>query len=238
LENPTGNAAIFTAQENKDLQIKDCILFGATTPNNLSAVKQITGTLSCSNVYCDTAVYTGLADGVVNINGMELGGANGAKNLPDLFSEANRENWTITDTCPMPSNALKGLNVANLEMLAFQTNPEAVTGDYNIRFVGFINSTDYKEAGVIITAGEKTATVKATYVYNSIYEKLGNTTNSVDITKYGYETEDGHFLAIVLQGVPADVTEFTVTPYVVTNDGVTVYGVSGTATVTVETVTE
>ena len=235
LENPTGSAAIFTAQENKDLQIKDCILFGATTTNNLSAVKTITGTLSCSNVYCDTTVYTGLAntDGVVNINGMELGGANGAKNLSALFSEANRVNWTITDTCPMPSNALKGRNVANLEMLAFQTTPETVTGAYNIRFVGFIDGVDYKEAGVIIKAGDKTATVKAKHVYSSIYEKLGNAVNAVGITDYGYAENDGYFLAIILEGVPTSVTEFTVTPYVVTNDNVTVYGVPGTASVTV-----
>lgn len=229
---------VFTAQGNSSATITDCILLGSVTPNTLPVGlldSNSTGSITATGLYCDTTVYTGLAntDGVVNINGMELGGTNGAKNLPDLFSEANRVNWTITDTCPMPSNALKGCNVANLEMLAFQTNPETVTGEYDVRFVGFINSTNYKEAGVIVKIGGKEATIPATHVYNSINEKLGNTTNSVGITKYGYETEDGHFLAIVLTDVPADVTVFTVTPYVVTNDGITVYGVSGTASVTV-----
>ena len=237
--NATGEkAGAFTAQGNGNVTITDCILLGSVTPATLPVgllEKPDTYTITATGLYCDTTVYTGLASttGVVGINGKNLAGANGAKNLPDLFSEANRENWTITDTCPMPTKALTGLNVANLEMLAFQTDPEEVAGEYNIRFVGFIDGVDYKEAGVIITAGDQTATVKAKHVYNSIYEKLGNTTNSVDITKYGYETEDGHFLAIVLQGVPADVTEFTVTPYVITNDNVTVYGVSGTASVTV-----
>lgn len=242
--NATGEkVGVFTAQGNSSVTIEDCILRGSVTPATLPVGlldSNSTGSITATGLYCDTTVYTGLASaaGVEKINGLALDGINGARNLPVLFSEANRVNWTITDTCPMPTKALKGRNVAKLEMLAFQTNPETVTGKYDIRFVGFINSTNYKEAGIIVKIGDKERTIPATHVYDSINEKLGNKTNSVDITKYGYETGDGHFLAIVLTDVPADVTEFTVTPYVITNDNVTVYGVSGTASVTVTTVTE
>lgn len=237
------NKGIFTGDGCANVNVNECLLF-ASSNVDLPAASFANATscaVTAEKLYCDTTVYTGLAntDGVVNINSMELGGANGAKNLSALFDEDSRENWTITDTCPMPTKALKGLNVANLEMLAFQTNPEPVTGEsYNIRFVGFINSTDYKEAGVIVNNGVKDVKIPATHVYDSINEKLGDTTKASTITKYGYAENDGHFLAIVLKDVPASVTSFTVTPYVVTNDGVIVYGVSGTATVTVETVTE
>ncbi|MBQ7348068.1 MAG: hypothetical protein IJW55_10080 [Clostridia bacterium] len=204
----------------------------------LPVVNSVSGTLSVTDCYYDSTKTAALTN-ATDIKDLPLNSANGAKNLSALFDEDSCANWTITDSCPMPTAALKGCNVANLEMLAFQTKPEQpVTGEYDIRFVGFINSTDYKEAGVIVKIGDKEAKLAATHVYNSINEKLGDTTASSDITDYGYQTGDGHFLAIVLKGVPASVTEFTVTPYVVTNDDITVYGVSGTAAVTVATVTE
>lgn len=196
----------------------------------LPVVNSVSGTLSVTDCYYNSTKTTTLAN-ATDVKDFDLKGTNGAKNLPALFDGDSRANWTITDTCPMPTKALKGCNVANLEMLAFQTNPETVTGAYDVRFVGFINSTNYKEAGVIVKIGDKTATIPATYVYSSINEKLGDTTNTSKITKYGYAENDGYFLAIVLQGVPAGVTEFTVTPYVITNDNVTVYGVAGTVSV-------
>ena len=225
------NVGMLVGRSTPATTVTECISIATVKVNGGATVVPVAnGTFSATDLYYDSdKASTTLNEGVTDIKGVDLTGANGAKNLPALFDEDSRADWTITDTCPMPTKALKGCNVANLKMLAYQTKSEA--DSYDIRFVSFIDGTNYKEAGIIVKIGDKTATIPATYVYSSINETLGDTTNTSKITKYGYAENDGYFLAIVLQGVPAGVTEFTVTPYVITNDNVTVYGVAGTVSV-------
>ena len=125
-----------------------------------------------------------------------------------------------------------------IDVVGYQTNPASIpsTGTYDIRFVAYIDAKDYAEAGLQIQAkiaGElKTAAnCAAQAVYESIYATIGDSTQTITVENLG-NYESGYILAIKVTGVPVSVTEFTVTPYVVTaGTNNTVYGAATNVTV-------
>ena len=121
-----------------------------------------------------------------------------------------------------------------LKVLGYQTKDEG-NDTYDIRFVAYIESTNYDSAGFEITAKidgqDKTATYDVKAVYEEIYATIGDETTVLTVDKLGNYT-DGYILAVKVTGVPKTVTEFSVTPYVKTvGTGELFKGLSGTASV-------
>ena len=126
-----------------------------------------------------------------------------------------------------------------LTIVGYQTNPDPVlstNGTYDIRFVAYIDSASYAEAGLQIQAkinGEyKTAANYAVEsVYEGIYAKVGDSTQTITVEDLGHYGS-GYIIAVKVTGVPTGVTEFNVTPYVKTAaTAEPIYGTAGSATV-------
>ena len=132
--------------------------------------------------------------------------------------------WTVTDGIILPTGGAQ--KDASVSMLGYQTRDNGTA--YDIRFCAYINDTDYRGAGMLISLdGGTPVELAATHVYESINETLGNSASALSVKKhYGYAS--GYFMAIVIKGVPSNEAHaFSAVPFVDTNEGVRVYGFSG-----------
>ncbi|MBE6633700.1 MAG: hypothetical protein E7620_05075 [Ruminococcaceae bacterium] len=139
--------------------------------------------------------------------------------IAELFADAGAD--FVATAKQTASNRITGF-------LGYQTRANGEGRD--IRFLAYVDSKDYAAAGLKIQAtigGEqKTATYAVKAVYTSVNATIGDTTATVTVEDLGnYGT--GYLIAVVVTGVPASVTEFTVAPYVTA--GTTVFEAAPTS---------
>ena len=132
--------------------------------------------------------------------------------------------WTVTDGIILPTGGAH--RDASVSMLGYQLRKNS-DATYDVRFCAYINGTDYRGAGMLISMdGDAPVELAATHVYESINEKLGDSANALSVNDYGYA--NGYFMAIVITGVPSgEEHTFSAVPFVDTNEDVRVYGFSG-----------
>lgn len=158
-------------------------------------------------------------------------------------------NWTtvsgigyafVSDGTPKgkvtPGTLLAG-QFSNLAVPAAQNKVSGNTQD--VRFIGWVDSTDYREVGIKVTAEYVSGAEKVskngvqTLTTETVYSTVtGNgktyTTSSPEINK----GDKGHLMAIAITGIDTDVDThiiFYVTAFGVLADGTTVYGKTASA---------
>lgn len=136
--------------------------------------------------------------------------------------------------------AVQDKSVSEAESIMFRgaQNPETASeGEASafrlIATLGDVDLSAYSKVGFELV-GNATAKYEGTTVYSSIFENTDGNIAEVKATDY----KNGKYIVAVEIEVPTDASgEFTVKPYLVDNNGETVYGIAAKITVTNGTVT-
>ena len=153
------------------------------------------------------------------------------------YADEACEKTPIRSAEQMPETAYALFVTENVLSVKAQLSTEALSAGTSatkadIRFVTSVDTLKYKEVGFKLTIKGKEATSSTNTVYTKLYA-LGRDGVVDEFSPKYFSLASNYFAALTVTGIPSGEwdTGITVTPYWVTLDGTTVYGMEATKTV-------